>query len=63
MEAGLMKINLERMSERLRAADYYQMGEDQWKWDEYDEIWGFDMVPENRPTHATDLEGLRNRQS
>eukprot|EP00972_Heterocapsa_arctica_P079955 11782120-Heterocapsa_arctica.AAC.1 len=63
MEAGLMKRNLERRSERLRAADYYQMGEDQSKWDEYDEIWGFDMVPENRPTHVRDLEGLRNRQS
>eukprot|EP00972_Heterocapsa_arctica_P042385 6246605-Heterocapsa_arctica.AAC.1 len=43
LEAGLMMKNLERRSERLLAADYYQMGKDQWKWDEYDEIWGFAM--------------------
>eukprot|EP00972_Heterocapsa_arctica_P018946 2797902-Heterocapsa_arctica.AAC.1 len=63
MEAGLMKRILERRSKRLQEADYYQMGKDQWKWNEYDEFWGFDMVPENRPTYLRDLEGYRNRQS
>eukprot|EP00972_Heterocapsa_arctica_P072679 10730094-Heterocapsa_arctica.AAC.1 len=46
MEAGLTRQNLERRSERLRMADYYQMGQEQWKWDEYDDIWGFDNVLE-----------------
>eukprot|EP00972_Heterocapsa_arctica_P111175 16368593-Heterocapsa_arctica.AAC.1 len=63
MEEGLMNKNLERRSERLWEADYYKMGKDQWKWDEYDEHWGFDMVPENRPTFMRDLEAYRNRQS
>ncbi len=63
IEAGLMRQNLGRRSERLRMADYYQMGQDQWKWDEYDEIWGFGMVPVDRPTYARDLEGYRNRQA
>jgi hypothetical protein len=44
-------------------ADYYQMGQEQWKWDEYDEIWGFDNVPEGTPTFLRDLNGLRNRQA
>eukprot|EP00972_Heterocapsa_arctica_P011648 1707188-Heterocapsa_arctica.AAC.1 len=39
------------------------MGKEQWKWDEYDEIWGFNHVPESRPTHLRDLNGLRNKQA
>ena len=63
MEAGLMGQNLGRRSERLRMADYYQMGQEQRKWDEYDEIWGFGSVPTNIPTFVRDLQGLRNRQA
>eukprot|EP00972_Heterocapsa_arctica_P085530 12606129-Heterocapsa_arctica.AAC.1 len=39
------------------------MGKEQWKWDEYDEIWGFDHVLEGTPSYVRDLNGLRNRQS
>eukprot|EP00972_Heterocapsa_arctica_P098749 14572361-Heterocapsa_arctica.AAC.1 len=39
------------------------MGQDQWKCDEYDEIWGFGNVPVGRSTFVRDLEGLRNRQA
>jgi hypothetical protein len=63
MEDGLMKQNLGRRSERLRMTDNYRMGKEQWKWDEYDEIWGFALVPVDRPTYARDLEAFRNRQA
>jgi hypothetical protein len=39
------------------------MGQDQWKWDEYDEIWGFDRPMEGTPTFLADLNGLRNRHA
>ena len=62
MEEGLMRTNWERRSERLRMTDYFQMGQEQWKWDEYDEIWGFDNVLQGA-NHLRDLNGLRNRQA
>eukprot|EP00972_Heterocapsa_arctica_P085231 12560439-Heterocapsa_arctica.AAC.1 len=30
-----------------------------WLWDEYDEIWGFDMVPEGFPDYYMHAEALR----
>ena len=36
---------------------------DEETWDEYDEIWGFAMVPESNPDHLRNLEALRNRQA
>eukprot|EP00972_Heterocapsa_arctica_P099028 14614094-Heterocapsa_arctica.AAC.1 len=63
MEEGLMRQNMERRSRRQYLSNYYKMGQEEWKWDEYDEIWGFAMVPESNPNHLRDLEGLRNRQA
>eukprot|EP00972_Heterocapsa_arctica_P100414 14808215-Heterocapsa_arctica.AAC.1 len=34
-----------------------------WKWDEYDEIWGFREVPESSPTYDRDLEALQLRRA
>ncbi len=55
------RTELERRSARQYLANYYHMG--QWKWDEYDEIWGFAMIPESNPEMMRNLEGLRNRQA
>jgi hypothetical protein len=63
MEEGLMRRNMERRSTRRYMSDYYQTGMEEWKWDEYDEIWGFAMVPESNPNHLRDLEALRQRQA
>jgi hypothetical protein len=63
MEEGLMARNMERRSARRYLSDYYQTGMEEWKWDEYDEIWGFAMVPDNHPNLTGDLEALRQRQA
>jgi len=63
IESGLSKLNLGRRSEKLYSEEYYQTGKEQWKWDEYDEIWGFDSVPSRHPNYTRDMEGLRNRQA
>ncbi len=62
MEAGLMRQNLQRRSEILRMADYYQMGQEQWKWDEYDEIWGFEDVPTNFPDYQMHVDAFIDRR-
>ena len=63
IESGLLKLDLGRRSEKLYSEEYYQTGKEQWKWDEYDEIWGFDSVPSSHPNYTRDMEGLRNRQA
>ncbi len=49
VEAGLMTKNLDRRSERRYLTNHYLAGLNEEKWDEYDEIWGFAMVPESNP--------------
>eukprot|EP00972_Heterocapsa_arctica_P108153 15927640-Heterocapsa_arctica.AAC.1 len=33
-----------------------------WKWDEYDEVWGFGIVPEDCPEYQLNVDGLRDRK-
>eukprot|EP00972_Heterocapsa_arctica_P039253 5784301-Heterocapsa_arctica.AAC.1 len=33
----------------------------EWLWEKYDEIWGFDTVPENFPDYHVHAEALRDR--
>jgi hypothetical protein len=63
IEEGLMAMHLERRSARRYLSDYHQTGKEQWKWDEYDEIWGFTTIPRDHPDYAIDLEALRQRQA
>eukprot|EP00972_Heterocapsa_arctica_P007634 1113006-Heterocapsa_arctica.AAC.1 len=51
--AGLMCQNMGRRSARIRRKD--------WPWDEYDEIWGFDMIPEDYPDYHLHAEALKDR--
>eukprot|EP00972_Heterocapsa_arctica_P016939 2500384-Heterocapsa_arctica.AAC.1 len=53
LESGLMCQNMNRRSARIRRKE--------WFWDEYDEIWGFDTVPENFPDYHVHAEALRDR--
>eukprot|EP00972_Heterocapsa_arctica_P073799 10894254-Heterocapsa_arctica.AAC.1 len=53
LEAGLMSQNMGRRSARIRRK--------YWLWDEYDEIWGFDMIPEDFPDYHMNAEALRDR--
>eukprot|EP00972_Heterocapsa_arctica_P038897 5731953-Heterocapsa_arctica.AAC.1 len=53
LEAGLMCQSLNHRSSRIR--------EKEWLWDEYDEIWGFDMVPEEHIDYYMHSEALRDR--
>eukprot|EP00972_Heterocapsa_arctica_P006628 969970-Heterocapsa_arctica.AAC.1 len=43
LEAGRMSQNTSHRSRRIRRKE--------WLWDEYDEIWEFDMVPEGYPDY------------
>eukprot|EP00972_Heterocapsa_arctica_P080559 11871349-Heterocapsa_arctica.AAC.1 len=48
-----MSQNTNHRSTRIRRKE--------WLWDEYDEIWGFDNVPENLPDYQMHIEALRDR--
>eukprot|EP00972_Heterocapsa_arctica_P066939 9877897-Heterocapsa_arctica.AAC.1 len=48
-----MSQNTHFRSRRLRRKE--------WQWDEYDEIWGFDQIPENFPDYHIHAEALRAR--
>eukprot|EP00972_Heterocapsa_arctica_P038464 5666596-Heterocapsa_arctica.AAC.1 len=53
LEAVLMSQNMGRRSARIRRKE--------WRWDEYDEIWGFDMIPEDHPDYQLHAEALKDR--
>eukprot|EP00972_Heterocapsa_arctica_P068197 10071456-Heterocapsa_arctica.AAC.1 len=38
------------------------MRKNDWIWDEYDEIWGFEKVPANCPDYQMHVDALRERQ-
>ena len=63
MEAGLMTQDVKRRSEMRYLKNRYRATLTKEKWDEYDEIWGFAMIPESDPDMTRNLEGLRNRQA
>ena len=63
MEAGLMTQDVERRSEMMYLKNRYRATLTKEKWDEYDEILGFAMIPESDPEIMRNLEGLRNRQA
>jgi hypothetical protein len=63
IEEGLMAMHLERRSARRYMSDYHQTGKEQWKWDEYDEVWGFSNVPRDHPDYVRELEAHRLRQA
>ena len=58
-----MTKDLERRSEKRYLNNRYLATLTEEKWDEYDEIWGFAMIPESNPEMVRNLEGLRNRQA
>eukprot|EP00972_Heterocapsa_arctica_P082795 12200771-Heterocapsa_arctica.AAC.1 len=35
---------------------------EEWKWSEYDEIWGFGLVPEDCPEYQLNANGLKDRK-
>eukprot|EP00972_Heterocapsa_arctica_P106155 15637915-Heterocapsa_arctica.AAC.1 len=39
----------------------HRMRKKEWQWDEYDEIWGFDVIPESYPYYQRHAEALRDR--
>jgi hypothetical protein len=63
MEAGLMTLDLKRRSDMRYQRNRFRATLTKEKWDEYDEIWGFAMIPENDANMLRNLDGLRNRQA
>eukprot|EP00972_Heterocapsa_arctica_P016841 2486287-Heterocapsa_arctica.AAC.1 len=53
LESDLMSQNTNFRSRRLRRKE--------WQWDEFDEIWGFDQIPESYPDYQIRAEALRDR--
>eukprot|EP00972_Heterocapsa_arctica_P096027 14166273-Heterocapsa_arctica.AAC.1 len=56
IEEGLKKQRTNHISHRMRRKE--------WQWDEYDEIWGSEEVPEDYPDyqmHADDLQDRKER--
>eukprot|EP00972_Heterocapsa_arctica_P061586 9083596-Heterocapsa_arctica.AAC.1 len=39
----------------------HRMRKKEWQWDEYDEIWGFDQIPEGYQDYQRHAEALRDR--
>eukprot|EP00972_Heterocapsa_arctica_P091498 13498056-Heterocapsa_arctica.AAC.1 len=56
LKTGLMNHNMERRSARQYGTNFYHMRMEDWKWDDYDEIWGFGIVPENCPEYQLNVE-------
>eukprot|EP00972_Heterocapsa_arctica_P071813 10607122-Heterocapsa_arctica.AAC.1 len=61
LETGLMSQTMGRRSARQYVTNFYNTRMEDWKWDEYDEIWGFGIVPEDCPECQLNVDGLRNR--
>eukprot|EP00972_Heterocapsa_arctica_P024581 3624425-Heterocapsa_arctica.AAC.2 len=57
-----MVVDIEEGLKRYRAnSRSHRMRKKEWKWHEYDEIWGFQDVPRDFPDYQTHADALQDR--
>eukprot|EP00972_Heterocapsa_arctica_P095579 14094997-Heterocapsa_arctica.AAC.1 len=55
LDAGLMSQNMARRSARQYGTQFYNTRMEDWKWDDYDEVWGCGIVPEDSPEYQLNV--------